>query len=170
MRPRGQDYFSHNCVCIQSRLYHSRCQRSNTHQPSLPHSFQPRLMNFKTNLNQTSKYQIKSLEVCIHYTISFLIAQFLSFPTLVTFLSKEIKFNDKPWITKSLQCSIREKCKLYEQYLKNRNINTSHQYKSYRNSLNSLLRIPKQNYYQEYFKVSLGNSKATWKGIKKLFS
>ena len=81
---------------------------------------------------------------------------------------KEAKFLKKPWITKGLKTSIKIKCKLYREYLRNRNNNSSEKFKSYRNMLNTLLKKSKQDYYKEYFKKSTGDAKATWNGIREL--
>lgn len=83
---------------------------------------------------------------------------------------KEAKFLKKPWISKGLQTSIKKKSKLYRQYLRNRNNNSSEKFKSYRNMLNTLLKKSKQDYYKEYFKKSAGDAKATWNGIRELVS
>jgi hypothetical protein len=43
-------------------------------------------------------------------------------------------------------------------------------YKSYRNQISHLLRVAKQNYYQNYFTVNSKNIKNIWSGIKELIS
>ena len=47
------------------------------------------------------------------------------------------------------------------------NKNSLHQeYKTYRNSLSTLLKQTKKCYYNNYFRHNINNIKNTWKGIK----
>ena len=82
---------------------------------------------------------------------------------------KQRKFQQKPWITKGIQNAIEKKNRLFKNYIKcgDSNKNIFHQvYKTYRNSLSTLLRRSKKSYYNNYFRNNINNIKNTWKGIK----
>ena len=50
-------------------------------------------------------------------------------------------------------------------------VNIFHQeYKTYRNSLSTLLKQIKKSYYNYYFRNNINNIKSTWKGIKSIIS
>lgn len=81
---------------------------------------------------------------------------------------KEIKSLPKPWITKSIRVSIKMKDIFYKKYLASKSQYYLIKYKSYRNQISHLLRVAKQNYYQNYFTVNSKNIKkylALYKGI-----
>ena len=78
---------------------------------------------------------------------------------------KEIKQRQKPWITSGIQKSISKKNKFYGKFLKTKDYFWYRRYKTYRDSLNSLIRKGKNNYYLKYFTESAKNSKKLWTGI-----
>ena len=61
-------------------------------------------------------------------------------------IKEKIKFKIKPWMTPGLRTSIRNKNKLYKQYLRNRNDHIYGKYKKYRNKLSLLLKSSKEKY------------------------
>ena len=84
---------------------------------------------------------------------------------------KQRKFQQKPWITKGIQNAIEKKNRLFKKYIKceDSNKNIFHQeYKTYRNSLSTLLKQSKKSYCNNYFRNKI--IKNTWKGIKSLIS
>ena len=86
---------------------------------------------------------------------------------------KQRKFQQKPWITKGIQNAIEKKNRLFKKYIKcgDSNKNIFHQeYKTYRNSLSTLLKQSKKCYYNSYFRNNINNIKNTWKGIKSIIS
>ena len=86
-------------------------------------------------------------------------------------LSKnKVKLLTKPWITKGLKISIKNKNKLYKSYLKSKNGHYLSKFKLVRNKLKHLLLISKNNYYNNYVLIKKDNIKETWKGIKQLIT
>ena len=69
----------------------------------------------------------------------------------------------QPWLTTGLKNHFRVKNKMYYDMLYKRC--TLNEYKKYRNKLNSLLRIAKRNYCQEFVNRHKQNSKALWNMI-----
>ena len=86
---------------------------------------------------------------------------------------KQRKFQQKPWITKGIQNAIEQKNRLLKKYIKSGDCNKNifHQeYKTYRNSLSTLLKQSKKSYYNNYFRNNINNIKNTWKGMKSIIS
>ena len=87
---------------------------------------------------------------------------------------RELKFQSKPWITSGLQKSTAIKNKLFGKFIKSTNSiikeKLLNDYKSYRNMISTLLKQSKKNYYDEYFKDNINNTKNTWKGIRSIIS
>ena len=73
-----------------------------------------------------------------------------------------------PWLTKGLRKSSKRKQKLYEKFLKKRNLANEMAYKSYKNLFEKLKKNSKRSYYQEKFKKCKGNIKSTWKIMKEI--
>ena len=86
----------------------------------------------------------------------------------------KFKFKGKPWITLSIQKSIKVKNKLFKKYitLKNDELkNEAHNdYKNHRNLLSTVLKRSKQNYYNNFFSKNIKNLKKTWRGINEIIS
>ena len=86
---------------------------------------------------------------------------------------KKLNIKQKPWITKGIQNAIEKKNKLFKMLIKcgDCNKNILHQeYKTYRNSLSTLLKQSKKCYYNNYFINNINNIKNEWKGIKSIIS
>ena len=82
---------------------------------------------------------------------------------------KERKIRSKPWISRGLLKSIQTKNRLFKQLLRNRdNSILSGKYKTYRNTLNRLLRRAKSNYYHSVLNKHKGNSKKAWETINEI--
>jgi hypothetical protein len=69
----------------------------------------------------------------------------------------------KPWMTAGLYASMVNRSRLYKGYLNGSVDRTT--YVKYKNNLTKLLRIRKQNYYNEFFKMNRKNGIAIWKMI-----
>ena len=87
---------------------------------------------------------------------------------------KEIRLEQRPWITQGLLISMSVRDKLYkrralekDEQVKN---DTSVLYKRYRNLIVSLLKRSKQNYYEFFFIQNQSNAKKTWDGIRSLIN
>ena len=67
---------------------------------------------------------------------------------------KEIKTKNllSPWLTKGLRKSSIRKQKLYEKFLKKRNLGNEMAYKSYKNLFEKLKKNSKRSYYQDKLK------------------
>ena len=74
----------------------------------------------------------------------------------------------KPWITTALRVSINIKNKLFKKYITTKSTYYHTKFKLYRNKLNHLLKVSKNNYYNNYFYVNMSDSKKVWKGIRQL--
>ena len=84
---------------------------------------------------------------------------------------KEVKLNQKPWISTKLIKMIKIKNKLF--YRKKRqpnNDNINKLYNIFRNRVNRELIKSKKDYYSEYFKDNKNNSKKIWEGIKSIIN
>ena len=84
---------------------------------------------------------------------------------------KEIKLEQKPWISSKLNKMIRIKNKLY--YRKKRqpnNDNVKRLYNIFRNRVNRELIKSKKEYYSQYFEENNRNSKKTWEGIRSIIN
>ena len=82
---------------------------------------------------------------------------------------KERKIRSKPWISRGLIKSIQTKNRLLKQLLRNRDYSIlSSKYKTYRNTLNRLLRRAKSNYYHSVLNEYKGNSKKAWETVNEL--
>jgi hypothetical protein len=71
----------------------------------------------------------------------------------------------KPWLSKVLLKSIRQKNRLYKRYLNSHSSENELSYKRYRNKLNHSLRLAKQIYYDKQFDYFKSNIiiKRSWK-------
>ena len=81
---------------------------------------------------------------------------------------RELKMKSKPWITTALRVSINIKNKLFKKYISTKSTYYHTKFKLYRNKLNHLLKVSKNNYYNNYFYVNISDSKKVWKGIRQL--
>ena len=89
-------------------------------------------------------------------------------------LSKcELRMKSKPWVTTALRVSINKKQKLFKKYISSTCISINliyyhTKFKIYRNKINHLITVSKNNYYNNYFHVNMFDSKKVWKGIRQL--
>ena len=87
---------------------------------------------------------------------------------------KEIRLEQRPWVTQGLLVSMRVRDNLYKQLaIKKDPIEkevTLHLYKRYRNMIVNLLRVSKNNHYTSFFLKNQGNIKKTWDGIQNLIN
>ena len=82
------------------------------------------------------------------------------------------KLRFKPWTTKGILTSIRQKDKIHKEMIKannspNKQLKLS-LYKKYRNIIVDLLKKSKESYYRKYFDDSRRNRKAVWNGINEI--
>ena len=82
---------------------------------------------------------------------------------------KQLKSNQKPWITADIKKLIFTRDKLLNQFIKCKDntlkLNLHTQYKTLRNNIVNLIRTSKQNYFTQYFQQNSNNSKKIWQGI-----
>ena len=74
----------------------------------------------------------------------------------------------KPWITTTFRVSVNIKNKLFKNYISAKSVHYHSKFKIYRNKIHHLLKVSKNNYYNNYFHVSKSDSKRVWKGIRQL--
>ena len=87
---------------------------------------------------------------------------------------KEIKVQQKPWITKGILCSIRKRDIIFRQLRKCQGQvrkNALHiKYKFYRNQIVSLIKSSKQLHMQNFFRVNSRNTRKVWQGIRDIIN
>lgn len=75
----------------------------------------------------------------------------------------------KPWVTLSILKMIRTKNRLYQVFLKNRDLNALKAFRAYRNSLSKTLRQAKRDYYHTIFN-GIVDVKQMWKKLNTIIS
>ena len=82
------------------------------------------------------------------------------------------KLRFKPWITKGILTSIRQKDKIHEEMIKAKNSPNKRLklslYKKYRNIIVDFLKKSKESHYRKYFEDNKRNCKAVWNGINEI--
>ncbi len=76
----------------------------------------------------------------------------------------------KPWITNGILKSITTKNSLLKKFIKTKDEFWYQRYKTFRNTLNRVIKSSKQNYYASYFKDFKKDSKKVWKGINEILN
>ena len=87
---------------------------------------------------------------------------------------KEIKLQNKPWITKDICKAIKRRETLYRKFIKAKDPLIKEQYhknyKDLRNQIVLICRESKKMYYQIFFNENSNDLKKTWKGIKSIIN
>ena len=88
---------------------------------------------------------------------------------------KEMKSLSKPWLTKGIFQSIKQKNLLYRKFIRSKDLTERElllqNFKIYKNKIHKLTRINKSDYYKHYFEERKYNSKkAYWGGIRSIIS
>ena len=87
---------------------------------------------------------------------------------------KQHKKLNKPWITKGIIKSIRNKEKIYNQYLRetilDKKTTLEKEFKKRKNMITILLRKSKKNFYNNYFQEHSKNTRKIWAGINNLIN
>ncbi len=86
----------------------------------------------------------------------------------VTLTKEEMKWKDKPWITKRIQKLVKEKDHIYNKYIKNNSQFWYIRYRSLCDVIKTQIRNGKKRYFQWYFNANMNNSKKIWKGINEI--
>ena len=81
---------------------------------------------------------------------------------------KEMKWKQKPWITKGIQNSIKQKNIYYGKYVRTKNTFWYRSYKHHMNAVKRLTFASKIKYYENYFIFHAQNSKKIWQGINEI--
>lgn len=84
--------------------------------------------------------------------------------------AKRHKKSRKPWITVTLLKRINERNKLYDTFIKTKDLDILAEYKKRRNKLNSDIKKAKVNYYKNKFITIQHNPVKVWKTAKELMS
>ena len=77
---------------------------------------------------------------------------------------------ERPWITKAIMHSIKQKHKLIKTHLYSTDPGKVKEYKAYSNKLNRIIHGAKKNYFSKQFELNKENIKYTWKLIGKVIS
>ena len=100
------------------------------------------------------------------------INSFLKSAPLRKIRSRDLLIPANPWMTKGLLKSMKIRDKLHKSFMRAKNPESKsfylERFKKYRNSITSLCRNSKNNYYLTYFRENSGNIKKVWKGINNL--
>ena len=92
--------------------------------------------------------------------------------TLIRVTKKMEKTYKKPWITKGVLVSIKNKDKIYNKFCQEkdpeRKRSLHETFKKYRNIITNLTRISKEKHYKKYFQKNKNNLCKTWQGIKQI--
>ena len=86
------------------------------------------------------------------------------------FPKQKIKVKTKdlqsPWVTKGIQKSSKKKQRLYQKFLKNRNVKNETEYKSYKKLFETIKKRSKKNHFSKLILKYKDNVKKTWTVIK----
>ena len=77
---------------------------------------------------------------------------------------------ERPWITKAIMHSIKQKHKLVKTHLYSTNPSKVKECKVYSNKLNRIIHAAKKNHFSKQFELNKENIKYTWKLISKVIS
>ena len=87
---------------------------------------------------------------------------------------KELKHQQKPWITKGILCSMRKRDIIFRQFQncthQVRKNNLHNKYKTYRNQISTLVRASKKNHLKLFFTINMKNSRKVWEGIRSILN
>ncbi len=129
---------------------------------------QNRIQNFYNHLSLVDWSFVTNNEICESAYNAF-ISKFIKlyniyFPLKMSRLSssRPHRVPRKPWITSAVLKSIDQKEKLYKKYINNPSDYNKKRYHDYRNSLTSIIRISKKDYYAEKLSSCKHNIKQTW--------
>ena len=89
----------------------------------------------------------------------------------ITLTNTQLKWKQKPWISRRLQNLITEKGKLYNRFLsRNKDPFWYNRYNMLKKSLEKNLRKAKSEYFKKFFEHNMNNSRKIWKGINEIIS
>ena len=77
---------------------------------------------------------------------------------------------ERPWISKTIMHSIKQKHKLFKTHLYSTDPGKVKEYKAYSNKLNRIKQAAKKNYFSKQFELNKESIKNTWKLISKVIS
>ena len=123
---------------------------------------------FKTKLSQIDWSDLLSIDDVNEFYEQFSERLQNTYTECIPTIVKQCKANHKPWITTSLQKSIKEKNRLYATSIRHPCQYSKERYRAYKNRLNHLLRISERNYAHEQFSKYSNNLKNQWKVINSL--
>ena len=87
---------------------------------------------------------------------------------------KEIKLQQKPWITKGILTSIMKKNRIYKKLSRTKNIEKKNtlkiQFKHYRNSILKITNSSKAMHFNHFFDTNKQNYHKIWQGIKEIIN
>ena len=126
-------------------------------------------INFKhkiENHNWATVYDMNNVDIAFEYFNKVLSDYYNECYPIRT---KRIQMNkiNNPWLTPALSESIRTKNKLYKKFVK-RTITYGDKYRSYRNMLSRIIKLAKNNFYQNKFNECHGDSKKIWKNVNNI--
>ena len=88
--------------------------------------------------------------------------------------NKELKQKNKPWITKTILKLIKVRHRLYNKFIKEKDIEkkeqTHKEFKILKNSITKEIRSKKKQFYQQYFLGNSKNARKLWAGINEIIN
>lgn len=87
-----------------------------------------------------------------------------------TLSKKDVKLENKPWLSTGILKSINVKHKFYHKFIKSQDKFWYDRYKIYRDRVNHLIRKSKVNHYKHFFSRFKNNSKKLWSGINEILN
>ena len=78
------------------------------------------------------------------------------------------KMKNKPYITPGIKVSIKERDRLYEKYLNNKNTQTKAAWKLFRNKVSDVIKKSEKMYYQNQLQEHSNSSQGMWKVFGKI--
>ena len=87
---------------------------------------------------------------------------------------KEKKEFEKPWLTKGILQSVKQKNIIYPKIIRSKEATSKEaflqEFKYYKNLINKLTGINKTNFYKSFFDEHKNDSKKTWDGIRSIIN
>ena len=83
-------------------------------------------------------------------------------------IRKQKKLHNKPWITKGILITIKNKNKLFNRMIKTQALQHKNEYRIYRNQLTHIKELAKQNYFCNQIEQTQHNSGLLWKTVNNL--
>ena len=117
----------------------------------------------ESNVNEDAKKFISNIEDLLD-----------KYAPLTKLNNKELKQKNKPWITKPILKLIKIRNRLYNKFIKEKDIDKKEQmhkeFKFLKNTITKEIRSKKKQFYQQYFLENSTNARKLWAGINEIIN